>query len=34
MSTGTTGREQPEAVTETAERHMRADAQRNRERIL
>lgn len=34
MSTGTTGSEQPEAVTETAERHLRVDAQRNRERIL
>ncbi len=34
MSTGMTGREQPEAATETAERHLRADAQRNRERIL
>src|SRR4029077_10361011 len=34
MSTGTTGREQPEAATESVERHLRADAQRNRERIL
>src|ERR1700719_4427375 len=34
MSTGTTGREQPEAATDTVERHLRADAQRNRERIL
>jgi len=34
MSTGTTGREQPEAAPQASERHLRADAQRNRERIL
>ena len=34
MSTGMTGGEQPEAAPVTAERHLRADAQRNRERIL
>jgi AcrR family transcriptional regulator len=34
MSTGTAGREQPEAATHASERHLRADAQRNRERIL
>ena len=34
MSTGTTGREQPEAAPRAVERHLRADAQRNRERIL
>src|SRR5580693_6840286 len=34
MSTVMTGREQPEAATENAERHLRADAVRNRERIL
>lgn len=34
MSTGTAGREQPEAAMHASERHLRADAQRNRERIL
>jgi AcrR family transcriptional regulator len=34
MSTATTGREQPEAAPQASERHLRADAQRNRERIL
>jgi AcrR family transcriptional regulator len=34
MSTGTTGREQSEAAPLASERHLRADAQRNRERIL
>src|ERR1022692_3046415 len=34
MSTGMTGSEQLEAAPHIAERHLRADAQRNRERIL
>jgi AcrR family transcriptional regulator len=34
MSTGTTGSAQPEAAPQASERHLRADAQRNRERIL
>jgi AcrR family transcriptional regulator len=34
MSTGTTEREQLEAAPQASERHLRADAQRNRERIL
>jgi AcrR family transcriptional regulator len=34
MSTGTTGREQLEAAPQAGERHLRVDAQRNRERIL
>jgi AcrR family transcriptional regulator len=34
MSTGTTAREQPDAAPQASERHLRADAQRNRERIL
>ena len=35
MSTGTAGRGQPEAaVPQASDRHLRADAQRNRERIL
>ena len=35
MSTGTVGRAQPEAAMPSAvDRHLRADAQRNRERIL
>jgi AcrR family transcriptional regulator len=34
MNTATTGREQPEAAPQASERHLRADAQRNRERIL
>src|SRR6202140_3170568 len=34
MSMGTTGRDEPEAVASVCERHLRADAQRNRERIL
>jgi AcrR family transcriptional regulator len=34
MSTGTTGSAQPEAAPQAPERHLRADAQRNRERIL
>jgi AcrR family transcriptional regulator len=35
MSTGTRGRGQPEAVVpQASDRHLRADAQRNRERIL
>src|ERR1035441_10557449 len=34
MSTGTTGREQPEAAPQAGERHLRVDAQRNLERIL
>jgi AcrR family transcriptional regulator len=34
MSMGTTGREQLEAAPPASERHLRADAQRNRERIL
>jgi AcrR family transcriptional regulator len=34
MSMATTGREEPEAVASGCERHLRADAQRNRGRIL
>ncbi|MHB8487674.1 MAG: TetR/AcrR family transcriptional regulator [Candidatus Dormibacteria bacterium] len=34
MSTGTTGKELPAAAPQAAERHLRVDAQRNRERIL
>ena len=34
MSTGMTGREQLEAAPQVSERHLRVDAQRNRERIL
>jgi AcrR family transcriptional regulator len=34
MRTGITGREQPQAALQVSERHLRADAQRNRERIL
>ena len=34
MSMGKTGGEELEAVPPASERHLRADAQRNRERIL